>query len=898
MYSKLLCLSLLAFGLSFNQTAQAQEDISLRRPEDRVIELYNKGSFEEAIALARVTDANLGKYSVEEKWQLLIAKSQLRIGDYKGALKTLDEALARPRLENSIRLRWIGVEICRYNNDPDRAANLFTEITQLASSKSYLFRNAPSRIVLGKHFLAKQADAKSVLDTFYNPLKKRNSSDPDVYRAIGEMAFDKHDYGLAAENFAKVIELEPGSPDDLCLLGKSFLPSDSEKANSYINQALAINPKHVECLLIVAEQKISSEAYDEAEETLSQILSVNPKHPVAWAYRAVIAHLNNDPAKEGECRTTAMANWSGNPEVDHVIGRELSQKYRFKEGEKYQRRSLVYDKNFLPAKMQLAHDLLRLGQEMEGWKLADEVFSVDQYSVVAHNLVTLRDQISKFKTLERDGFVVRMAKDEAEIYGERVLDVLTDASKTLCEKYGAKLETPIFIEIFPRQQDFAIRTFGLPGGSGFLGVCFGRVITMNSPAAQGANLTSWESVLWHEFCHVVTLQKTKNKMPRWLSEGISVYEENLKDTAWGESLNPKYRTMLLGDELTPVSQLSGAFLRPKSGLHLQFAYYESSLVVEYLVQEHGIKSVIGVLDELSQGTPINDALRRHAAPVEYIDKDFKKFAHARANTFAPDADWNSLSELDEEKRKSIKSLEDWTAWNREHPTSVEGLLAESAFRINEKDWSGALAPLEKVVSLSPTLSEAYPMLARVYRETGESEKEFTTLEKLATINCDRVEVYTRLLEITSGKGQWDKTKYYSRKLIALNPLLSAPHRYLSMAAEKTKDDLSVIQSLSVLAKMDPLDAADVHYRLASALHRSGQLDKAKRQAMMALEVAPRYRDAHSLLLQIVAEGKDEASGRLLRGESGPNETDQGETIRGESGQNRSEATDETKKESR
>ncbi len=39
-------------------------------------------------------------------------------------------------------------------------------------------------------------------------------------------------------------------------------------------------------------------------------------------------------------------------------------------------------------------------------------------------------------------------------------------------------------------------------------------------------------VLWHEFCHVITLQKTGNKIPRWLSEGISVFEERRADVRW------------------------------------------------------------------------------------------------------------------------------------------------------------------------------------------------------------------------------------------------------------------------------------------------------------------------------------------------------------------------------
>ena len=93
------------------------------------------------------------------------------------------------------------------------------------------------------------------------------------------------------------------------------------------------------------------------------------------------------------------------------------------------------------------------------------------------------------------------------------------------KKYGLELKQQTIVEIFPDQKDFAIRTFGLPGGAGYLGVCFGRLITANSPASRLDTGANWEAILWHEFCHVVTLTLTKNKMPRWLSEGISVYEE-------------------------------------------------------------------------------------------------------------------------------------------------------------------------------------------------------------------------------------------------------------------------------------------------------------------------------------------------------------------------------------
>src|SRR5262249_11388957 len=160
---------------------------------------------------------------------------------------------------------------------------------------------------------------------------------------------------------------------------------------------------------------------------------------------------------------------------------------------------------------------------------------------------------------------------------------------------------------------------------GYLGVCFGSVVTANSPAAHAGSAVNWQSVLWHEFCHVVTLQLTRNKMPRWLSEGISVYEERQANSSWGQRMNPRYREMVLGDELTPLSKLSGAFISPRSDLHLQFAYYESSLVVEFLVQRFGIEKLKAILRDLGEGTEINQAIAKQTLPMETLETEFEAF---------------------------------------------------------------------------------------------------------------------------------------------------------------------------------------------------------------------------------------------------------------------------------
>jgi Tfp pilus assembly protein PilF len=51
--------------------------------------------------------------------------------------------------------------------------------------------------------------------------------------------------------------------------------------------------------------------------------------------------------------------------------------------------------------------------------------------------------------------------------------------------------------------------------------------------------------------------------------------------------------------------------------------------------------------------------------------------------------------------------------------------------------------------------------------------------------------------------------------------------------------------------MNPHDLADAHYRLAKALFAAGDKGKSREQLLYALEIAPHYREAQQLLLEIV-----------------------------------------------
>lgn len=807
--------------------------------------LYFHGEYEQCIA---TTQAEVEKGIWNDSWSKLLIKCLLTTGKYAEAKEVYEKAIAR--FPASIPLRMLGVEVHRFNNEAHKGDELLEQIPALVQSSPWRFSDRENLVALGRYFLAHGEDAREVLDVFYDRTLKTDPKFTEAHIATAELALEKSDFAEAAKSLKKAVALEPEDPRIYYLLAVAWSASEPELATQNLKKAVELNPKHPETHLFQADNLIDAEQYADAEELLAKVIKLNGAHPGAWALRAVIAHLKGDYKKEGEYRLKGLEPWKLNPAVDYAIGKKLSQNYRFAEGVQYQRRALKMDPKYVPSRFQLAQDLLRVGQEIEGWSIVDQVYAADKYNVQAFNLHTLQDRIGKFVSIEVPGFIIRMDAREAKIYGQRVANLLLRAKQHLCAKYKIEIKEPVAVEIFPQQSDFAIRTFGMPGGAGFLGVCFGKLITANSPASQSESPSNWESVLWHEFCHVVTLQKTQNRMPRWLSEGISVYEELQVDPSWGQSMTPTYRKMILGEDFFPLSKLSGAFLQPKSGLHLQFAYFESSLAVAYLIEKHGVERMNRLLDDLGIGMRMEDALTRSFGALEALDSDFEEYAKAVAEKLSPDADF------DAEELPAKASLEGIQAWLKEHPKNYFGLQLLARRQIEAEQWQAAIVTLNQLRTIYPQDAEsgnAHELLAKVYRELKDEPNEQLNLERLAELSSDSVPCYVRLSQLAEQQKNWAKLEHYAHKLLAVQPLIATGHQAVVTAARHLNKPKEAVAALDALLALDPLDSATLHYQVADIAGSMGDIERARREVLLALEDSPRFRAAQKLLAKLVVE---------------------------------------------
>jgi tetratricopeptide (TPR) repeat protein len=827
----------------------AEIDAALRK-ESLGQQQFKTGRYKECLEFSRKA-INDGAYSAE--WRVLMIKSQMALGQYDKAADDMDIVLLHYPV--SMHLLELAHTVYLHNNQPDRAGEAIKRLVRVGTSRNLRFISPEDLVALGKALLLLGEEPRVVLDELFTRAIKNDPNCLDAYLAAGDLALAKQDYKLAADQFRDALKRFGKDPDVHFGLARAFYESDRSQMIQSLDAALYINSNHVPSLLLLAEHQIDCEEYAGAAELLDKAISINPWHPDAWAYRVVLAHLANDSEAVKSCREKALKFWPTNPRVDYLIGRKLSQKYRFAEGATYQRQALKFEPNYVPAKIQLAQDLLRLGTEQEGWKLAEQVHAGDAYNVEAYNLSNLHDHLSKFATLRAEGFVVRMDKHEADVYGDIVIDLLQKARTKLCEKYAAQLDKPVVVELFDNQQDFAVRTFGMPGGDGYLGVCFGDVITANSPNLQRP--TSWKAMLWHEFCHVVTLNLTHNKMPRWLSEGISVYEESQRDPTWGQQMNPEYRGMILSGKLTPISKLSGAFLSPPTPSHLQFAYYESALVVEFIVKQYGLDSIKAILTDLAQGGQINNAISTYTAPMKDIEEEFEKFARKRAEDLAPQVDFEQPEKGQVDPTDRVALAE----WLKEHPNNFWALTQYAKALLANRQWAEAKKPLEKLIKLYPQYSgedNAYLLLAEAHRQLGETQQEQDILSKLAMISSDAAYAYSRLLEIATEKEDWQQVVKNGEKSMAVYPMLAQLHWQLGRANEELGRDEQAIESYKRLLLLDPADPAEVNYRLGRLLLAKDPA-AAKKHVLMALAEAPRFREGHRLLLKIINEAREQAA---------------------------------------
>ncbi len=350
---------------------------------------------------------------------------------------------------------------------------------------------------------------------------------------------------------------------------------------------------------------------------------------------------------------------------------------------------------------------------------------------------------------------------------------------------------------------------------------------------------------------MITLQKTSNRMPRWLSEGISVFEERRTDPRWGQHMSFDFRDRILAGKVTPVAELSSAFLTAKSGEDLNFAYYESSMLVEHLVTVHGMPALNAILTDLNDGVQINDALDRHTNGLDVLEESFAAYLTIKAMAFADGVEYETEA-LTEASPVDPESVQQFL---QEHPQNFPATLLYASLLMKIDRLDEAEVVLKKLIEQVPqddSTNGPRRMLAEIYKRQSQTDLEMQTLTEHLQRSADDLDAALRLQELCEQKKQQDRVVELGRTIFAIDPFQPAALIRTAAAAEALGQTDIAVSQLSSLLQIQKDDAARLHFRIAALLKPSAP-DDARRHVLLSLAQAPRYRDAHKLLLELVAE---------------------------------------------
>jgi tetratricopeptide (TPR) repeat protein len=679
---------------------------------------------------------------------------------------------------------------------------------------------------------------------FFRDANRLASDDPEINAAWGELFLDKHNPADAMKSFQEALRVDNAHVPALIGAARVATGTNPPAAREALERALKANPSSVSAYLLSAELALDDRKRDDAKASIQKALSVNPNSLEARSLDGAIAVLEG---RTMDFERQAQEVLKVNPrfgEVYRVAGDHLARNYRFDEAVVLVRRALSLDPDNPRAYSDLGTHLLRTGDEPGARAALERAFKDDPFDQTTFNQLALLDTLDKFVTITDGDIIMRLHADEAGVMREHALPLAKQALQTLQKLYEFKVTGPILIEMFPKHDDFAVRTIGLPGFIGALGACFGRVVTLDSPNARDPGDFNWGETLWHEIAHVITLQMSKNRLPRWLSEGISVWEERRARPEWGRETDVPFVQALNENKTLKLSVLNEGFSDPRL---ISLSYYQASLVVDHIVDTYGEPALRRLISSYGDGLETEEAVKEAlGVSLDELQTGFdarldKQYAGLRKALQTP-------------KLESKPTLEDLKKLAESNPDSFAVQMQLAVALHEAKDSRGAIQALERASRLVPTATgdnNPNKMIAAIATELKDVPRAAQALEALLKVDNADVESARQLAKLLEPLGDARRTEDAYRRVVAVDPFDRDAQAALGRLAMRRKDTDTAVRAFRSALAANPPDRAQAHVELAEAYVSAGQLAEAKRQTLEALEIAPSFERAQDLLLKIV-----------------------------------------------
>ncbi len=617
--------------------------------------------------------------------------------------------------------------------------------------------------------------------------------------------------------------------------GRVLASSFEEAANGHL-QAILANRSDDDgatagALLLAARISLENGNIDSAQDSIDaaqNIIERNDWPPLeVYALRAAVDLVQGVAVSEWTQKSLDYnPNYGG---IYSIPAHFLVITRRYRDAIDLYQKAVDVEPSLAAAHESLGINLLRDNQISRARQHLETAYEEDPFSPRAVNTLRLLDSLTNFRVIDDPAvtadvpMVLRLHKDEADVIAPYAIALIADSIDEFSVRYDFKLKESVVVEMYPDHEDFAVRTAGMPG-LGILGATFGYVVAMDSPSGRPASQFQWGTTLWHEMAHVFTLEATNHLVPRWFSEGVSVYEEWRSGPNAGVKIPLSVLQAMRDDRFLPVAELDEGFIRPSYEEQVIVSYMQAGLICKFIEHSFGAEKLVLMLTAYRDGLLTPEAIE-FALSISAAEFDIVFFASVA-----------------EEYEQLLGNLEKWH-------DERQALAQKSA----AKQWSEAAVSAMELIALMPEYVEMdspYLALARAQTELGLQADAMQTLRSFWNHGGYAPAALIQLGQWLYDDGKTDAAIEVLQGVNLVDPLHQELHGMLGDMLLEADRAVDALREFEVALALRPHDLATAWYRIAQAHAALGQTSAAQSDLLQALDVAPGFRPAQRLLLQL------------------------------------------------